>query len=62
MTKRKKRLEKGLATIEETICIHEQRKKAAHDEGDTYLEEYFDKEIEALTKRKQNREEMLGKQ
>ena len=61
MVKRRKRLDKGIASIEHTITIHEQRRERAHNEGNILLADYLDKEVEALKKRKENREQMRDK-
>lgn len=61
MTKRKKRLEKGIISIEKRIKEHEERKKKAEDEGDVYLVEYLGKEITSLKERKENRKKVIEK-
>lgn len=62
MAKRKKRLEKGIDSLDEQIKLHEEKKQKAHELGQEELERYFDKEINALKERKKQREEVLDKQ
>jgi hypothetical protein len=58
MVKREKRLEKGIASIEKQIALYREKiKKFGHEKD--YLEEYWEKQILDLEKRKQNREEKL---
>ncbi len=59
--KRKKRLQKGIKTLEETIKIHEDRKKKAKEIGDELLEKYLDKEIEKLKERVLERKDKLDR-
>ncbi|MBS3098820.1 hypothetical protein J4462_01260 [Candidatus Pacearchaeota archaeon] len=58
MAKREKRLEKGIKSIEKQIRLHKEKIKKFGREKD-YLEGYWEKEIEDLKKRKENREEKL---
>lgn len=57
MVKRKKRLEKGIGSIEEQIKIHGKKKILAEELGQEELVGYYTKEILALEKRKKDREE-----
>ncbi len=59
--KRKKRLKKGIASLEKQIALHEEKKKLAGELGQEELVEYYDKEIKALTQRKINRNEKVEK-
>lgn len=61
MAKRKRRLEKGIKSLEKQIKIHEEKKKTAEELGQEELFEYYTKEIEALKKRKKNRGKKLNK-
>lgn len=61
MAKRKRRLEKGITSLEKQIKIHEKKKKTAKELAQEELFEYYTKEIEALKKRKKNREKKLDK-
>ena len=59
MTNRKKRLIKGISSIEEQIEIHKLKQKKAIEEGDTDLADYYEGEISGLKKSKSNKEEKL---
>lgn len=59
MAKRKKRLEKGISSLEEQIRIHDKKRILAEELGQEELIRYYTKEIEALKKRKDNREGKL---
>jgi hypothetical protein len=52
MTKREKRLEKGIESIEKQIQIHKEKLAKAKEDKDEYLENYYLKEIEALVRTK----------
>lgn len=56
MAKRKKRLEKGIKSLEKQIKIHEEKKRMAKELDQEELVEYYTKEIKSLTKRKSNRQ------
>lgn len=47
MTNRKKRLEKGIESLQEQIDIHEEKKKVAEESGNLELVDYYTKEIKA---------------
>ena len=59
MTKREKRLEKGIISLERQITLHEEKKKQAEELGQEELVGYYRKEIDALKKRKENRQGKL---
>ena len=61
MVKRKKRLEKVVSSIEKEIAFHEEKKKIAEELGQEELVEYYTKEISALEKRRENRENKLNR-
>lgn len=61
MTKRKKRLEKGIGSIEDQIKIHEEKRVKAAAEGNLDLEDYYNREIEGLKKTKERKEKQLEK-
>lgn len=61
MVERKKRLEKGIESIEEQIKLHREKIRKFRHEKD-YLERYLEKQIEDLEKRKKNRGEKLKKE
>ena len=50
MTNRKKRLQKGIESLEEQIKIHEEKRKQAIKEGKIELASYYDKEILSKSK------------
>ena len=45
MTNRKKRLQKGIESLDKQIKIHEEKRKQAIEEGKIELADYYDKEI-----------------
>jgi phage shock protein A len=59
VVKRKKRLEKGIESLEEQVNIHEEKKEAAKELGQENLVEYYTGEIERLKQRKKDRERKL---
>jgi phage shock protein A len=62
MTNRKKRLEKGINSLQEQIDIHQEKKKTAEELGNTELADYYTKEIKAKEETKRRKEEILDKQ
>ena len=61
MVERKKRLEKGIKSIEKQIKLHKEKiKKFGHEKD--YLEKYWEREVEDLEKRKRDREEKLKRE
>ena len=61
MAKRRKRLQKGIDSLQREIEIHEKKKQLAQELGKEELVGYYDKEIKALKERKKNREELFKK-
>ncbi len=61
MVNRKKRLKKGIESIEEQIKIHEEKRQKALEEDRLELVEYYDKEIEQKKKDKAEKERLLEK-
>jgi len=59
--KRKKRLEKGIQSIEEEIEIHKKKMQEAKEEGNLELVDYYNKEISGLEKTKDRKEDQLEK-
>jgi len=57
--KRKKRLKKGIESIERQIEIHEEKLKEAVKKGDEELVGYYDKEIIRLEKEENKKKEKL---
>ena len=62
MTNRKKRLKKGINSIQEQIDLHEEKKSLAEESGNEGLVKYYTKEIEAKRRAKEEKEKMLEKQ
>lgn len=62
MVKRKKRLEKGIESLEKQIKIHKNKKMLAEESDNDELIRYYEKEIEAKEKTKKEKEALLGKQ
>ncbi|HJX50932.1 hypothetical protein A3K73_00045 [Candidatus Pacearchaeota archaeon RBG_13_36_9] len=60
--KRKKRLQKGIESLQKQIELHEEKMKKAGEEGNIELEGYYQKEIEAKKKDKEKKEALLEKQ
>ncbi len=61
MVKRKKRLQKGIKSLEKQIKIHEEKKKIAEEGGSEELADYYDREIKAKIRDKERREDLLEK-
>ena len=59
MTKREKRLEKGITSLKEQKKLHEIKKKEAEKLGQEELIKYYAKEIMSLEERKKDREKKL---
>jgi len=62
MANRKKRLKKGILSIQEQIDLHKEKKILAEDSGNDELVRYYTKEIEAKKRAKEEKEAMLEKQ
>jgi hypothetical protein len=62
MVKRKKKLKKGIDSIQEQIDLHKEKKSLAEDSGNEELVEYYTKELEAKERTKKEKEAMLEKQ
>ncbi|HIH91908.1 TPA: hypothetical protein HA281_03830 [Candidatus Woesearchaeota archaeon] len=61
MANRKKRLQKGIESIEKQIRLHEEKLKKAEEEGNLELEEYYAKEIAAKRKDQEEKQRILDK-
>ena len=59
--KRKKRIEKGLLSLEKQIKIHEEKLKKAKESGNWGLESYYEKEIMAKKKDIEKKKKLLEK-
>ncbi|MDO8517504.1 MAG: hypothetical protein Q7S33_05260 [Nanoarchaeota archaeon] len=62
MTDRKKRLKKGISSLQKQVELHEEKKKQAEEENNEDLVRYYEKEIEAKEKTKQEKQAILDKQ
>lgn len=60
MTKREKRLKKGIESLEEQKKIHEEKRKIAEDLGEEELVGYYDKEIAKFEKEKLKKKDKLN--
>ena len=61
MVNRKKRLQKGIESLEKQIKLHEEKLKKALEEDNIDLAEYYKKEINAKKKDKEEKERILKK-
>ena len=61
MANRKKRLEKGIESLNEQIEVHEEKLRKAEEDGNIELSDYYKKEIESKRKYKEEKERILGK-
>ena len=61
MPNRKKRLEKGIESLDKEIEMHEDRLKTAEEKGDLDLAGYYKKEIETLEMNKEKKKRILEK-
>ena len=61
MTNRKKRLTKGVASLQQQLKIHEEKLKQAEQEGKLELAGYYIKELEAKKKDVEKKEKLLNK-
>ena len=56
---RKKRLKKGIESIEKQIDLHKDKLKNAVDEGNEELARYYEKDIERLDKEKEKKKDLI---
>ena len=61
MTNRKKRLQKGIESLERQIRLHEEKLEKAEEEDNIELAEYYRKEINAKKRDKEEKERLLRK-
>ena len=61
MANRKKRLQKGIESIERQIELHEEKLKKAKEEDNIELAEYYKKEISAKKRDKEDKQRILDK-
>ncbi len=62
MTDRKKRLKKGINSMMEQIELHQEKKKLAEEKNNEELVRYYEKEIQAKEKTKEEKQAILDKQ
>ena len=62
MTNRKKRLKKGIDSLQKQIELHKEKKKQADEENNEDLARYYEREIAGLEKTEDQKEEILKKQ
>ena len=61
MTNRKKRLKKGIESLQKQIFLHEKKLEKAEKEGKFELARYYEKEIKAKKRDKDKKENLLKK-
>jgi len=61
MASRKKRLQKGIESLNEQIRLHEEKKRKAEEEDNIELADYYEKEIESKKRYKKEKERILEK-
>ena len=61
MVNRKKRLKKGIESLDKQIKLHEEKLKKAEEDDNLELAGYYRKEIEAKKRDKEEKERMLRK-
>lgn len=61
MTNRKKRLKKGIESLEEQISLHEEKLSKAEEEDNIELAGYYKKEITAKRKDLEEKKRLLEK-
>jgi hypothetical protein len=61
MTKRKKRLEKGIDSLKEQIKLHETKKEMAEEEGKFERVGYYAKELASFEEALKDRESKLNR-
>jgi len=61
MAKRRKKLKKGIGSLEEQIRLHKMKREEALKEGNAERAEYYKKEIETFENIKDKKEKQLSK-
>ena len=61
MTNRKRRVKKGLTSLREQKQTHIRKREHAHEEGKKELVSYFDKEIESLQAKIDEKQDILDR-
>jgi hypothetical protein len=59
MVNRKKRLQKGIESLENQISIHEDKLAEAEEDGNNELADYYRKEIEGKREYQKKKKDML---
>lgn len=62
MPSRKRRLKKGIESIDKQIKLHKEKREKAEQEGKIELVGYYNREIENLEETKEEKENLLEKQ
>jgi len=62
MANRKKRLQKGIESLNEQIILHEKKRVQALEKGDIELADYYGKEIKTYKDNVSKKENQLNKQ
>lgn len=62
MVNRKKRLEKGIESLNKQIKVHKEKREEAMSDENIDLEKYYAKEIEGLEKTKEKKQKQLEKE
>ena len=61
MVNRKKRLQKGIDSLDKQINLHEEKLEKAEEDDNIELANYYKKEIESKKRDKEEKERMLSK-
>jgi len=61
MVNRKKRLQKGIESLDKQINLHEEKLKKAEEDDNIELASYYRKEIDAKKKDRDEKQRMLDK-
>ncbi|MEK6869219.1 MAG: hypothetical protein AABX63_02790 [Nanoarchaeota archaeon] len=61
MVNRKKRLQRGIESLEKQIKLHEEKLRKVEQEDNIELAEYYKKEIAAKKRDKEEKQRMLDK-
>lgn len=61
MVNRKKRLQKGIVSLEKQIRLHEEKLRKAEEEDNLGLSEYYRREIAAKKRDKEEKQRILNK-
>lgn len=59
MAKRKKRLEKGIASLEKQVILHKDKQQSALEAGNLYLADYYAREIAAKERDRQRKQDKI---